>query len=211
LIVFGRPSLIGSGRNLIPPWLSIATILSRGLRLLRSTKDASGILPEPLVWISPHGGDSPRPPCRGSQMKMGRVLFASFCVFALTGCYAASVDTGRPPSAKVISKPWASSWIFGLVPPPAIQTATECPNGVAKVETQLSFLNQLVGALTFGIYTPMQIVVTCAEEPRAAIGDPDPAFHLARNASLRETRDTFRLAAEEAMRTRKPVLVAIGE
>lgn len=31
------------------------------------------------------------------------------------------------------------------------------------VETQVSFLNQLVGALTFGIYTPMHITVTCAE------------------------------------------------
>jgi hypothetical protein len=32
------------------------------------------------------------------------------------------------------------------------------------VETRLSFLNQLVGFLTLGIYTPMDIRVTCAEE-----------------------------------------------
>ena len=143
-------------------------------------------------------------------MKMGRVLIASLCVFALSGCYAASVDTGRPPSAKVISKPWAASWIFGLVPPPKVMTATECPNGVAKVETQLSFLNQLVGALTFGIYTPMQIVVTCAEEQHSGI-DIDPSLHLANDALPQEIRDTFRAAAEEAVRTGKPVYVAIGE
>ena len=142
---------------------------------------------------------------------MGRVLFASFCVFALTGCYAASVDTGRPPSAKVISKPWAACWIFGLVPPPKVMTATECPGGVAKVETQRSFLNQVVGAITFGIYTPMQIVVTCAEEQHSGIGDVDPSLHLAKDALPEEIRDTFRAAAEEAVRTGEPVYVAIDE
>ena len=44
------------------------------------------------------------------------------------------------------------------------------PNGVAKVETQLSFANQLVYALTWGIYAPMEIVVTCAAAPS---GDTD--------------------------------------
>jgi hypothetical protein len=38
----------------------------------------------------------------------------------------------------------------------------QCPEGVAQVDTQLSFLNQLVSFLTWGIYTPMEIVVTCA-------------------------------------------------
>lgn len=37
----------------------------------------------------------------------------------------------------------------------------------ALVETRISVLNQLVSALTLGIYSPMEIVVTCgsAEEP----------------------------------------------
>jgi hypothetical protein len=43
---------------------------------------------------------------------------------------------------------------------------------VAKVETQHTFLNQLVGFLTLGIYTPMQIRVTCAT---AASASRDPA------------------------------------
>lgn len=49
-----------------------------------------------------------------------------------------------------------------LLPPSMVSTAERCPNGVAKVETQQSFVNQLVGFLTLGIYTPMQIKVTCA-------------------------------------------------
>lgn len=79
-----------------------------------------------------------------------------------TGCYHATIETGLTPTATTIEKPWASGWIYGLVPPSTVETAAKCPNGAARVETQLSFANQLVNVLTLGIYTPMEIKVTCA-------------------------------------------------
>jgi hypothetical protein len=82
---------------------------------------------------------------------------------ALVGCYRATIDTGVKPSNVVIEKRWASGWIFGLVPPSTVETAAKCPSGVAKVETKLSFVNQLVSFVTLSIYTPMKIRVTCAE------------------------------------------------
>jgi hypothetical protein len=84
-------------------------------------------------------------------------------IVALAGCYHATVETGATPSTVVIDKPFASSWIYGLVPPETMSTAQRCPNGPAKVETQHTFVNELVGILTLGIYTPMQIRVTCAQ------------------------------------------------
>jgi hypothetical protein len=83
--------------------------------------------------------------------------------FLLTGCYHATIETGRPPSAVTVEDQWADAWVYGLVPPDTINAAQRCTSGVARVETQLSFLNQLVGALTLGIYTPMSIRVTCAQ------------------------------------------------
>jgi Bor protein len=80
----------------------------------------------------------------------------------LAGCYHATVETGATPSTVVIDKSFAPAWIYGLVPPSTVSTQEKCANGVAKVETQHTFLNQLVGVLTLGIYTPMQIRVTCA-------------------------------------------------
>lgn len=82
-------------------------------------------------------------------------------LIATAGCYHATVETGATPSTEVIEKSFASAWIYGLVPPSTVSTAAKCPNGVAKVETQLSFVNQVVSFLTLGIYTPMQIKVTC--------------------------------------------------
>jgi hypothetical protein len=54
---------------------------------------------------------------------------------ALGGCYHATVETGATPSTVVVDKSFASSWIYGLVPPSIVSTAAKCPDGVAKVET----------------------------------------------------------------------------
>lgn len=78
------------------------------------------------------------------------------------GCYHATVDTGLTPSPVVVEKGFAASWIDGLVPPKPIDTHAQCPKGVAKVETQLTFVNMLVGVITGGIFTPMSIKATCA-------------------------------------------------
>jgi Bor protein len=81
----------------------------------------------------------------------------------LGACYHATIDAGAKPSTVTVEKRWASGWIFGLVPPKTVETASRCATGVSKVETQVSFLNGLVGFLTLSIYTPMDIRVTCAE------------------------------------------------
>jgi hypothetical protein len=140
-------------------------------------------------------------------MKSLRLAFVLACVLSLTGCYAATIDTGRPVSTKVIEKKWASSWIYGLVPPTMINTAADCPNGVAKVETQLSFLNQVVGLITWGIYTPMQIVVTCAEGAQGSLITPEPEIQVAFNASTDDMREAFGKAAQEAVQSGRPVYV----
>ena len=93
---------------------------------------------------------------------------AVVAAFALTGCYHAVIQTGRPESTDVISIKWANSFIFGLVPPPIVETASRCTNGVAKVETQHSFLNGIAAIVTFSLYTPMQIDVTCAARGTAS-------------------------------------------
>jgi len=95
---------------------------------------------------------------------MRRILMCLTLVFLLSSCYHATVTTGLRPSTVKIEKKWANAWIAGLVPPSAVETAEGCPAGVAQVDTQLSFLNMLVANLTLGIYTPMEIVVTCADD-----------------------------------------------
>jgi hypothetical protein len=124
-----------------------------------------------------------------------------------TACYHATIETGRPASSQQISKPWANSFIAGLVPPATIETASQCPNGVARVETQLSFLNQVVSAVTLGIYTPMTITVTCAAGGRtSSAGERTPTV-VAEGATAEQKAAALDAAIEQAKSLEAPVLV----
>ena len=120
---------------------------------------------------------------------------AILAAFALTGCYHAVIQTGRPESSDVISIKWANSFIFGLVPPPVVETASRCTNGVATVETQHSFLNGLAAVVTFSLYTPMQIDVTCAARGTASA---DPVIKLQPGRSAEQAlTEAVRVSAEQ--------------
>lgn len=85
---------------------------------------------------------------------------------AVAGCYRVTVVTGAPATATKIDLPWQKSFVFGLVPPDTINARATCPNGVAEVMIEHSFLNGLVANLTWNLFTPIHPVVTCASSPR---------------------------------------------
>ena len=111
-------------------------------------------------------------------------------------CYHAVIDTGVRPSARTIEVPWAMSFAWGLIPPPVVETAQQCPYGVARVETWHSFLNQVANALTGGIVSPISIRVTCAAGARAE-DQEDTALRLDRGSPL----DTQQRAITTSLRT----------
>lgn len=90
------------------------------------------------------------------------ILAALVAAAALSGCYHVTVVTGAAPSSKVIDKQWQLGWVDGLVPPPEVDAQAQCKQGVAKVETERSFLNGLVSAITYNVFSPMHTEVTCA-------------------------------------------------
>jgi hypothetical protein len=107
-----------------------------------------------------------------SLRRFSAVALSVVALFTSTACYHAVVDTGRSPSPQVIDRPWAMSYIAGLVPPPVAETASQCPGGVAKVETQHSVPNMLVSFVTFSLVSPMHVRVTCAAGGAASAGAP---------------------------------------
>ena len=93
---------------------------------------------------------------------MRQVIVLGFAALTLSGCYRAIVTTGLTPSATVVTEEWAHSFLYGLVPPDQVDGRAACPSGLATVQTEHSFLNSVAAAITWGIYTPMTIRVTCA-------------------------------------------------
>ena len=93
---------------------------------------------------------------------------------------AAITSTGTP----TVSQPWTHSFVYGLVPPQPVNVSQQCPGGVQKVVTERSFLNGLVGAITWSLYTPLQIQAWCGGAggrssslgiPPELLGTPAPA------------------------------------
>ena len=98
---------------------------------------------------------------------MKKMALALVLALGVSACYHATIETGLPPGPDKIEKKWAHSFLGGLVPPETIETMEKCPNGVAKVETRHSFLNQVAAAITWSIYSPIEIIVTCAASSRS--------------------------------------------
>ncbi len=139
-------------------------------------------------------------------MRSIRNAFLLVSFLAMAGCYHAIIETGLQPNGQVVTKPWANSFLDGLVPPPIVETASKCPNGVARVETQHSFLNEVATVITFGIYSPMTITVQCAGGrtgmvPRDGAGMvevPAGASRSARTAAVKRAVDLSRSSGEPA-------------
>ena len=130
------------------------------------------------------------------------ILACALGVTLLTGaCYHATVETGLQPSAEKITQKWAMGFAWGLVPPPTVNVASQCPNGVARVETQHSFLNSLVAALTSGIVTPMEITVTCA------VARSDAGSEVMKLGADQTPQELLTAAAERSAATGEAVLV----
>ena len=141
------------------------------------------------------------------MMRCSLGVSATVLLVAALGCYHAMVETGLTPSNQTVEKSFASGWIAGLIPPSTVQTASKCPNGAAKIETQLSFVNQLVAWLTVYIYTPMSIKVTCAEARRASISPTAPRIDVGANPTTEQVKDAISRAAALSLRDGVPVYI----
>jgi len=119
---------------------------------------------------------------------------------ALSACYHAVVETGRPAGTTVVTRRFQPGFIYGLVPPPPLNVATECAGGVARVETVHTFVEGLVAAITFGIFTPMSYIVTCASGGASAL-PAERVINVARGATVEEQGAAFAQAAARASET----------
>lgn len=140
------------------------------------------------------------------------MLKKSLCIFALvfvmSGCYHAQVTTGLEASGEVYQKKWATGFIAGLVPPDMIDATDHCSNGVAKVETRHSFLNLVAQAITFSIFSPMEITVTCATGSMG-INAGDSSLELTRNSTKEVKQQTYVDAVAISSETDKPVYIQL--
>lgn len=127
-------------------------------------------------------------------------------VLATGACFHQVVQTGRPAGQTVVDKPWVSTWLWGLVAAQPVDVRQECRSGTAMIETETSFVNGLVGALTLGIYTPQHVRVTCASGS-ASLPANAIQVHVSAASSPAERERQIDAAIEQSIEQHVPVVV----
>jgi hypothetical protein len=138
-------------------------------------------------------------------MKRLRVAAGITACVLLSGCFHQQFETGLAPSATVVTKPWHPSWFFGLVAGAPIDVRSQCPSGVAKVSTRMTFLNGLVAAFVGIIITPHEVTVTCAS--RAAVLPTDTQRSIGADATADEAAAVLNDAVKLAASSGAPVVL----
>lgn len=97
----------------------------------------------------------------GRLMRTAKRVLVLGGFVALTACYHTITTSNLTPGPTHVEA-WVPTFIAGLVPG-KVDAGKMCGGKpVQAVDTQASFLNLLVGMVTFSIFTPMQVTVTCA-------------------------------------------------
>src|SRR5690554_2593174 len=92
-------------------------------------------------------------------MKMMTVVFAASML--LTSCYSYTSVVGKGAQGNSQTTKWNHYVIYGLAPV-GVSDSKQMADGAENytVHTRQSFVNGLVSAITFGIYTPSTTTVT---------------------------------------------------
>lgn len=82
---------------------------------------------------------------------------------AVASCYRIKYTTNQTPAAAPNYDQWHHNMIFGLAEiSDPVNVPQACPNGIAGVENQQTFVNGLVTWLTLGfIWEPTTVTVRC--------------------------------------------------
>lgn len=98
-------------------------------------------------------------------------------LLASTGCYSVGLVTRSVAPGETHHK-WMHGFIYGLVGS-EVDTESMCgTRGVARVDTYMSLGNMVLAALTWGLYSPMSLDVTCAAGAPAAAPGGAPSVQI---------------------------------
>lgn len=90
-----------------------------------------------------------------------RIFVALSVSLLMVGCYKNTVSTGLPGGGEVHEFE-APFLLWGLAGDEIIDTNKLCPQGVSKIEEYMGPKQAGLYCITCGIYSPIQVDITCA-------------------------------------------------
>ncbi|WP_053405741.1 Bor family protein [Persicobacter sp. CCB-QB2] len=95
-------------------------------------------------------------------MKYMKTLFIAFaCTLCLSSCYTYTSIVGQGAQGNQETTEWNHYLIYGLAPV-GVSDSKAMSGGAEHytIKTRQTFVNGLIGGITFGIYTPTTTTVT---------------------------------------------------
>lgn len=98
------------------------------------------------------------------QRSWVRAATAALVCLGLSGCYKATFIRDAKAVRGEEHDQWTTFFLYGLIGTEEVDVKEFCPDGnAAVIRTGGNFGTGFVGAITFGIYTPRKVYVTCAK------------------------------------------------
>lgn len=94
---------------------------------------------------------------------MKKLVFVSLLAILSSGCATQSYLLSNSGNNTPTYNKMQTFFVSGVGQEKKVNAAEVCggPDKVFKVQTQITFLNGLLSNLTYGVYTPRQIIVYC--------------------------------------------------
>jgi hypothetical protein len=106
---------------------------------------------------------------------MKTLIVVSLTALTLSGCFTMHIENGAPVdpnSAGRSVNEWHHDIVFGLAEiSQPINLGEKCESGWLEVKNEKSFIQGLIGALTWSMYTPWDAKYTCKKKSKTASGD----------------------------------------
>ncbi len=101
-------------------------------------------------------------------MRPMRILAASALLLSTACFHFKYVNPDAQPAPAVQDEAWHNGFFWGIVEhSPQVPVAQICPGGYAVVASEESFLNGLLQGVTWGLYAPQTVSVTCSASGNA--------------------------------------------
>jgi hypothetical protein len=83
----------------------------------------------------------------------------------LSGCFNLKYYSTTRPGPGEVHEVWVNAFVGGIATVGQINLDEVCPAGVYKMKSNLSFVDLVLMVVTIGVYTPMNVRITCATGP----------------------------------------------
>jgi uncharacterized lipoprotein YajG len=97
------------------------------------------------------------------KTKMKKILIIAIAAVAISGCAVQTFHINFSSTVEPTKREMQTFFVGGIGQEQEINAAQICGGAdkVAKVDAHISFLDGLLGSLTFGIFTPLSARVYC--------------------------------------------------